>query len=474
MTVRLAVCLIVVLGCGAKFCSPIIAGEDLPPGFQQHIFEDPLGTHRYAVFVPPGPPPQEGWPVVLFLHGAGERGSDGVLQLSVGLGTALEAAPSVGFIAVFPQAEDTEERYLTGWSVGTRDSERALQILDLIERKYPIDSRRRVLCGWSMGGYGAWSWAATEPNRWAAMMAISGGAVDDVSLECLAAAGIPVWAIHGTEDTLIPFEESEGLIETLNETGGKGKLTLVSGAGHDVWRNVFAERDILDWLRDPRSGDPPGVRFESVTPLPARSRFYVEHFAHRNVIPGAIGLRIGNRALSGISRGLPDLIPPDALTGGLEDVQRTLLGGDNPVVVTLSDLTWDCTLKHVNLRAVSGGRFRVRFGLSPITLTIGATSLRSRDHQAGTDAVRVVIGHRRPTPLEVEFQPRVEQGRLRLVPAPRAIPDCRGQLVHSCSPIESRWRVPRSRRITYGRGSSGVCTVPGKNWNPRCSASFRA
>src|SRR5262249_19054521 len=96
-------------------------------GFQQRVFTDETGNHKYTVYVPAGYTPAKKWPVILFLHGAGERGTDGALPAGIGLGPLVKAREAnFPFIVVFPQMEDARGRILTGWAPNSLDGKRAL------------------------------------------------------------------------------------------------------------------------------------------------------------------------------------------------------------------------------------------------------------------------------------------------------------------------------------------------------------
>ena len=179
--------------------------------FRDAVYVDATGPHRYAVFVPPGYDASRRWPVVLFLHGAGERGNDGRKQLSVGLGPIVELHPDqFPAVIVFPQVEETDERILTAWSPDNPDGKRALAILAEVERQYSIDRSRRVLAGWSMGGYGVWELAAvSEPGFWSSAISISGGAPAEVAARL--PKDLPFWAIHGAADRIVePAQMTRG------------------------------------------------------------------------------------------------------------------------------------------------------------------------------------------------------------------------------------------------------------------------
>ena len=180
-------------------------------------FTDADGDHRFGLYVPPGPAPAGGWPVVLFLHGAAERGTDGVAPTRVGLGAVVRArvADGRGFpaVAVFPQVEDPDGRILTAWQPTEPDGARALAILESVEAALPTDPARRLLTGWSMGAYGVAAQLAADPARWAAAVEVAGARTPDVPPEAIAAATAttPLWMVGGAKDRYVPFARTATL-----------------------------------------------------------------------------------------------------------------------------------------------------------------------------------------------------------------------------------------------------------------------
>src|SRR5262249_53053086 len=158
---------------------------------------------------------EKAYPVILFLHGAGETGSDGKKQASVGLGKAVKAQEkSFPFITIFPQSQKRT------WQAGSADADRALAILDEIQKEYRADARRVYLTGLSMGGYGTWSLAQKYPERWAAIAPICGGigrrADADAfkgAAEKISRVGLPCWCFHGSADPAVPVAQSRGMMK---------------------------------------------------------------------------------------------------------------------------------------------------------------------------------------------------------------------------------------------------------------------
>ena len=117
------------------------AADDGKRGFVEKVFRDDAGEHRYVVFVPAAYSPNKTWPVVLFLHGAGERGTDGRVHLNVGLGPMVKAREAnFPAIVVFPQCENKHGRALEGWLAGSADANRALRILEQVEKDCDRDN----------------------------------------------------------------------------------------------------------------------------------------------------------------------------------------------------------------------------------------------------------------------------------------------------------------------------------------------
>lgn len=410
-----------------------------PVGFEQRIHVDAAGQHKYFVYVPNDEPPTGGWPIMLFLHGAGERGSDGVAEIAVGLGTALEAKPRP-FVAVFPQCQERGQQYRAGWINKTKDAQRALEILADVERSENVNSHKRILCGWSMGGYGAWSNAAAQPEMWSAVLAISGGLIEPVDLKQLATSNVPLWAIHGADDAIVPATETQRACRKLREQSGRVRETIVKGTGHDVWRYVFAEEKVFQWLMDPTPDAVPEVS-TSITPLPSKSRFYVKNYSQKVHVPHALGMRLGNQVLGELAGKAPSLLN-DQLQGELPDINRTIGGGASTVKIQLRGLEWKCQLADCQLQAISGGRFLADFAFAPIELKIGSGQLENAENLASCSDARIVIGHQRHVHLRVEVRPKMREGRLTLDP-----------LRTSFSIKDDNWFVDPPRDVQVQRGT---------------------
>ena len=117
--------------------SPLRAADPVDTGFVDKVYRDAAGEHKYVVFVPHGYTPERKWPIILYLHGASARGTDGRVQTATGLGAYVKAhAKTFPFLVVFPQCENVTGRILTGWSPESIDCPRAIPNLDEVERQW--------------------------------------------------------------------------------------------------------------------------------------------------------------------------------------------------------------------------------------------------------------------------------------------------------------------------------------------------
>ena len=193
--------------------------------------------------------PDRTWPLLLFLHGAGERG-DSLDAVSVhgpikerraGRDLPL-ASPTSRFIVVAPQVPAGER-----WTVG-----RIAAALDDALDTYRIDRDRVYVTGLSMGGFGTWEAITRMPERFAAAVPICGGGLP---LGVEAARDVPVWAFHGAMDTVVPVEASVAMVRALRAAGGDVRFTVYPDAGHDAWTATYADPAVYDWLLSHRLSD---------------------------------------------------------------------------------------------------------------------------------------------------------------------------------------------------------------------------
>jgi predicted peptidase len=192
-------------------------------------------------------------PVILFLHGAGESGSDGLLQTTVGLGRVVERYPA---LVVFPQAS-------RGYGWRGFNLAAAVAALDDAETSFPVDRDRVSVTGISMGGYGTWLLALRQAERFAAAVPVCGGLDGTAHLTHAQAArrlaSIPQWVFHGDRDDIIPVDESRAMVRALKAAGADVRYTEYAGVRHNSWDRAYAESELAPWLlaqRRVRSGGP--------------------------------------------------------------------------------------------------------------------------------------------------------------------------------------------------------------------------
>ena len=210
-------------------------------GFLNRVFKDASGQEaKYVLFVPHDYRGDKPYPLILFLHGAGESGSDGQKQATVGLGRAIKRQEKAfGFITVFPQSQHRT------WKADSEDGRRAVDILAEVRHGYRIDPERIYLTGLSLGGYGTWSLATRYPDRWAAIVPICGGG-DPKQAEKI--KDIPCWCFHGGADRTVPPARSREMIEALKAVGGHPKYTEYPKVGHNSWDKAYATPELFPWL----------------------------------------------------------------------------------------------------------------------------------------------------------------------------------------------------------------------------------
>jgi alkaline phosphatase D len=240
-----------------------------PTGFLFDTIRVKERDYRYAVYVPRDWTSAKRWPGLVFLHGAGECGTDGSLQLAVGLPLAIERKPDEWpFVCVFPQKPTALEEW-------EQHDEAVLAILDRAIERYAVDRDRVVLTGLSQGGHGTWQIGRLHPDRFVAFAPICGypdspargwknfDPKRDWTEESHAKAALeiadalakkPIWVFHGTADESVPFHLSEIMMDALQAKGSNAKLTSFAGVGHNCWDRAYRDEKLGAWLLDQARG----------------------------------------------------------------------------------------------------------------------------------------------------------------------------------------------------------------------------
>lgn len=229
----------IVLGCAGTDQRTLQRTGQYPQRFEKEI-----KMHvrlPYLLYLPDAyPTSTQKWPLMLFLHGAGERGSD-LQKVTVHGPPKLiaSAGKQFPFIIVSPQCPAYEF-----WSNGHM-LETLNALLDDIIARYRVDMDRIYVTGLSMGGYGTWHLALAYPERFAAIAPICGKG-DPARAARL--KNVPVWAFHGARDDMVPLAGSADMVDALKKAGGDVRFTIYPEAGHDAWTETYNNPKLYEWL----------------------------------------------------------------------------------------------------------------------------------------------------------------------------------------------------------------------------------
>jgi acetyl esterase/lipase len=238
-------------------------------------------SYHFQVYLPEGfrRDDRKSWPVILFLHGRGERGSEGMWQTQIGLPQAVRDHPERWpFVIVMPQCP------LTAFWTDPEMLKMAMEALDRETAEFHLDTERTYLTGLSLGGYGAWELARQYPRRWAAVAIMSGGIFWSYAPERWQQAEIlpgeyaralghtPVWLFNGSDDHIVVPRQSELMFEALKASGGRVRLWVYQGLKHDSWTRAYGEPELPRWLlthhnRTPAGAEPPAFAERLLIPL---------------------------------------------------------------------------------------------------------------------------------------------------------------------------------------------------------------
>ena len=199
------------------------------------------------------------YPLVLFLHGAGERGADNSVQLKHGVPEILEWSEQAGepCFLIAPQCPtdcwwaeiDRETMRLRKDDRPSAVMEKVIALLEDTMRNEPVDPDRLYVTGLSMGGYGTWDLLGRLPGRIAAAIPICGGGLPESAAKF---KDVPLWVFHGAEDPVVPPRTSREMVAALREAGGNPRLTEFPGVKHESWKPAYADDNVLRWLFDQR------------------------------------------------------------------------------------------------------------------------------------------------------------------------------------------------------------------------------
>ncbi len=226
----------------ALFLAAACTHLSVEPGKQVPVVAKDSSGYSFLLFTPQGyatPPSPRGWPLLVFLHGSGERGSNLDLIKAHGPPKLVAAQPDFPFVVLSPQLEADGD-----WNI-----ERLNATLERVVRDLKIDRERILLTGLSRGGHGTWTWAARHPERFAAIAPICGWGEPT---QACALRDMPVWAFHGLEDVVVPSSATTVMVDAIRACGGAPRATLYPGVNHDSWEPAYADPELYRWLLDQR------------------------------------------------------------------------------------------------------------------------------------------------------------------------------------------------------------------------------
>ena len=236
------------IGCMQMEKSSMVSDTSQLIGQHSKIFEKTITKNlscNYLLFLPEGYDDQEKeWPLILFLHGAGERGNDLEKVKVHGPPKIVEKQKDFPFIVVSPQCPEEQ------WWTDNLDI--LINLLDEIVTRYNVDKDKVYLTGLSMGGFGTWALASRYPDHFAAVAPICGGALQTNAYSLL---DVPIWIFHGAKDSVVPVQRSQEMYDLIKGRNGNVKLTIYPEANHDSWTQTYDNQELYDWFLEHKLSD---------------------------------------------------------------------------------------------------------------------------------------------------------------------------------------------------------------------------
>jgi len=236
--------------------SGVLQAKDPPLPLEKRSYASDDGkTLPYRLLKPIAYNPAVKYPLVLFLHGAGERGTDNEIQMVHGIPEFAkeETRKKYPCFVVAPQCPAKAKWVEVDWSLDQHAQPKepsepmrlTLELLAALQKEFSIDAKRLYVTGLSMGGYGTWDLVARKPELFAAAVPICGGA-DEMTAGKI--AKLPIWTFHGAKDTAVKVSRSRNMIEALKKAGGQPKYTEYPDVGHDSWVPAYKDPEMYQWL----------------------------------------------------------------------------------------------------------------------------------------------------------------------------------------------------------------------------------
>lgn len=229
---------------------------DVKQAFDARSFKDKEGVSlNYRIYSPVDSASKKKYPLVLFLHGAGERGDDNEKQLVHGAKDIWMYSKTVNdpVIIIAPQCSNGKQWVDVPWGADshTMPAEASVpmkltvELLNEVIKTMPVDTKRIYVTGLSMGGYGTWDIIQRYPKIFAAAMPVCGGG-DTAQADRI--KNIPIWVFHGGSDNVVKTSRSMDMVEALKTAGGKPLYREYPNVGHNAWSTTYSDKEVLAWF----------------------------------------------------------------------------------------------------------------------------------------------------------------------------------------------------------------------------------
>lgn len=247
---------VVVSSAVAEEARPALAPADIVARFEARTYTDAGGEKLgYRLFKPKNHDAAKKYPLVFFMHGAGERGDNNIAQLKHGMKvfSSEELQAQHPCFIVAPQVPNNQKWSDVNWSElknalpsePSRSLRMAMEAIAGLQKEFSIDADRLYITGLSMGGYGTWDAISRWPDTFAAAVPVCGGGDENQAAKL---TRIPLWCFHGDQDGAVPVVRSRNMIAAIKAAGGEPKYTEYPGVGHNSWDKAYADPALYDWL----------------------------------------------------------------------------------------------------------------------------------------------------------------------------------------------------------------------------------
>lgn len=234
--------------------------------FERATFTEGDASLPYRLLKPEGYEKEgsQSYPLVVFLHGAGERGDNNESQLKHGVAEFVTDAARKDYPCFLVAPQCPVKRAWSDLSGGVKEDPKfsetpikeetlLLDLIDSLSKEYRVDKDRIYVTGLSMGGFGTWNLVSRRPDLFAAAVPICGGGDPSQAPKL---TKLPIWAFHGDADRAVPVERTRGMIAAIKEAGGSPKYTEYEGVGHDSWTQTYKDGAVIQWMFAQKKGSP--------------------------------------------------------------------------------------------------------------------------------------------------------------------------------------------------------------------------